>query len=128
MKRFRFDYARFAPFLLAKGRRVVHEATKDNLNNILRINTDGFLTTKKIDSLDVGDKVIKTTFTPEPEDEIDKYIKQMNDFRQCAYNVLSPIGLYVNGTLNPFNSQSKFHWIGLTLALVQFLTVIILIV
>jgi hypothetical protein len=37
----------------------------------------------------------------EPEDVIDEYIKQMNDFRQCAYNVLSPIGLYVNGTLNP---------------------------
>ena len=54
MKRFRFDYARFAPFLLAKGRRVIHEATKDHLNIVLRINTDGFLTTKKIDSLDIG--------------------------------------------------------------------------
>jgi len=49
----------------------------------------------------------------EPEDVIDKYIKQMIDFRQCAYDVLSPLGLYVNGTLNPFNSQSKFGPIGL---------------
>ena len=49
----------------------------------------------------------------EPEDVIDKYIKQMIDFRQCAYDVLSPLGLYVNGTMNPFNSQSKFGPIGL---------------
>ena len=69
---------------------------------------------KSVESeIKVDDKGIKTTFTPEPEDVIDEYIKQMNDFRQCAYNVLSPIGLYVNGTLNPFNSQSKFGPIGL---------------
>jgi hypothetical protein len=44
----------------------------------------------------------------DPEDFIDKYIKQVIDFRQCAYDVLSPLGLYVNGTMNPFNCQSKF--------------------
>ena len=51
----------------------------------------------------------------EPEDVIDKYIKQMIDFRQCAYDVLSPLGLYVNGTLNPFNSpeQVRPYWIEL---------------
>ncbi len=49
----------------------------------------------------------------EPEDVTDKYIKQMIDFRQCAYDVLSPLGLYVNGTMNPFNCQSKFEVIGL---------------
>ncbi len=27
----------------------------------------------------------------EPEDGIDKYIKQIIDFRQCAYDVLSPL-------------------------------------
>jgi hypothetical protein len=37
----------------------------------------------------------------------------MIDFRQCAYDVLSPLGLYVNGTMNPFNCQSKFGVIGL---------------
>ncbi len=44
----------------------------------------------------------------EQEDVIDEYIKKMNDFRQCAYNVLSPLGLYENGTYNSFNSQAKF--------------------
>ena len=56
-KRFRFDYARFAPFLLAKGRRVIHEATKDHLDTAVRINTDGFLVTKQIDSLDIGPNI-----------------------------------------------------------------------
>ncbi len=37
----------------------------------------------------------------------------MIDFRQCAYDVLSPLGLNVNGTMNPFNSQKKFGPIGL---------------
>ena len=53
-KRFRFDYARFAPFLLARARRVIHEATRDHLHNILRINTDGFLSTSKIDSTQIN--------------------------------------------------------------------------
>ena len=63
-KRFRFDYARFAPFLLARGRRVIHEATKDHLQNVVRINTDGFLSTKKIDtiktSIHIGDFKVKS--------------------------------------------------------------------
>jgi hypothetical protein len=41
----------------------------------------------------------------ELEDVIDEYIQKVNDFRQCAYNVLSPLGLYVNCTLNRFNTQ-----------------------
>jgi hypothetical protein len=66
MKRFRFDYARFAPFLLARGRRVIHEHTRDHLHNILRINTDGFLTKSKIDStqinigVDIGEFKVKS--------------------------------------------------------------------
>jgi hypothetical protein len=63
--------------------------------------------------IEVDDKGIKKTITPEPEDAIDKHIKRMNDFRQCAYNVASPLGLYVNGILNPFNSQSNFGPFGL---------------
>jgi hypothetical protein len=54
MKRFRFDYARFAPFLLSKGRRVIPEATRDHLHSIPRIHTDGVLTTNNMDSLNVG--------------------------------------------------------------------------
>ena len=61
----------------------------------------------------VDDKGKQTKVMPEPEDVIDEYIKRMYTYQKCAYDVLSPMELYVKGTMNPFNSQGKLGAIGI---------------
>ena len=48
-KIFQYDYARMLPFILSKGRRFLYMRIKDNLENVIYVHTDGFITSKKIE-------------------------------------------------------------------------------
>lgn len=56
-QRLKFRYARFVPFLCALGRYKMANVIRPIKEHILRIHTDGFLTTKKLKDLDFGDEL-----------------------------------------------------------------------
>jgi hypothetical protein len=43
------NFARMAPFLLARGRRMISNIMKPHINNVVRCHTDGFITNVKLD-------------------------------------------------------------------------------
>ena len=47
-KLYQFNYARLGPFLLAKGRTVISEVIKPNIESIKWIHTDGFISDKEL--------------------------------------------------------------------------------
>lgn len=61
--RMKFRLGRFAPFLTARGRRVMYESIRSNKEHVVRVHTDGMITQKKIDGLklsnDLGDCKVK---------------------------------------------------------------------
>jgi hypothetical protein len=46
---YKTDYARLAPFLLARGRQIINELLIPHIKNVVRVHTDGFLITKKME-------------------------------------------------------------------------------
>lgn len=55
-KGFDSNYARMKPFLVAKGRRDIYRTMKPNIENVVRIHTDGFITITKM-KCKFGDKI-----------------------------------------------------------------------
>ena len=60
---YKFKYARFTPFLTARGRRIMYKFCKKRIDNIVRIHTDGVILSKPIEDLylsnDLGDWKMK---------------------------------------------------------------------
>ena len=56
-KIFRFKYARFGPFLTALGRELMYNTIKPIEQDVVRVHTDGFISTKPLKGFDVGDEM-----------------------------------------------------------------------
>ena len=56
-QRYATNYARIVPFLLARGRVKISKTIEPHLDLIKRVQTDGFLSTKKIEGIKTGTKM-----------------------------------------------------------------------
>jgi hypothetical protein len=56
-KTYRYPFARFEPFILAKGRIEISKIYEPYINNIVRVHTDGFYCTKKIEYNNMGNEL-----------------------------------------------------------------------
>ena len=45
---YKTDYARLSPFLLARGRQIINELLIPYIKNVVRVHTDGFMITEKL--------------------------------------------------------------------------------
>jgi hypothetical protein len=55
-KMFKSDFARIKPFLIAKARTIISQVMEPHLDKIVRVHTDGFLATEKLD-VKTGEKL-----------------------------------------------------------------------